>query len=730
MFVNDSLIYSYIRSPQPHSYLANLAQGGSLLIVPAEKLPDSLTPIIEHSRKTFSSFNPKIYTIDVMFDETERPWVVELNSMPGLYFTPEEKPSMERLYAELLTVFQNKLGQYPSPDTLFSAVPATKSSLKNTPASTMKITVICKNTEWQVQKLCEAAAELGCDIDVKDISTPGILPADLGDIVIWRSSSLGCGPERLEMMRLIMMKRTLINRCLAQLPRATEKVFQQEYVSQKTKWVRCIPTFVFHSVDERTEAIKSGLLRYPFIQKPNNGSKGKGVELINNEHELGQFTQDIHRQVYQNFIRNSGDYRAFILGGRLLGAIKRTPAKGEFLNNISRGGRAEVVTDPKILSELRRIGTVVASIFELSLCGVDIIFDEETRTYFFLEVNTVPQWKGFQEATGIDVGREIIQYGQRLIRRRESSSLPELISEEYLSQMRFLGEKKFHFLSRIFLWSNDPSLMKNLNELQKEYIGISQSDHRKILEKISTRKTLLETRMIAKEKRQVFFEKYPDLEPFLNLLFKNLFSREIYGRHLRPHIRKIVSETELIELKNALEDDPQAMQVLSTHAINYLYLVDDYLQTPASQVNPEKYFQIGISSTGESLKLRLYFFTHCIIGASKFYSTKIRQADLAIYTKMLRAAESIIKDDFQKISLDNKFEFLVCAKICGYVSEIEELILSEASRSLAPDGNFLIDTENETATPDGGNDFVGAEHRNVLYIMSQTPFRPHDTNSP
>ncbi len=313
----------------------------------------------------------------------------------------------------------------------------------------MKITVICKNTEWQVQKLGEAAAELGCDMDIKDISNPGILPADLGDVVLWRSSSLGCGPERLETMRLILTKRTLINRCLARLPRATEKVFQQEYVSQKTKWVRCIPTFVFRSVDERTTAIKDGLLRYPFIQKPNNGSKGKGVELINNESELGQFTQDIHRQVYQNFIRNSGDYRAFILGGRLLGAIKRTPAKGGFLNNISQGGHAEVVTDPKILSELRRIGTIVASIFELSLCGVDIIFDEETGTYFFLEVNTVPQWKGFQEATGIDVGREIIRYGQRLVRRKDFSSLPELISEEYLSQMRFLYEKKFHFLSKL-----------------------------------------------------------------------------------------------------------------------------------------------------------------------------------------------------------------------------------------------------------------------------------------
>ena len=58
VFVNDSLIYSYIRTPRPDSYLANLAQGGSLTIVPIEKLPDSLFPIIKHSQKVFSSFDP------------------------------------------------------------------------------------------------------------------------------------------------------------------------------------------------------------------------------------------------------------------------------------------------------------------------------------------------------------------------------------------------------------------------------------------------------------------------------------------------------------------------------------------------------------------------------------------------------------------------------------------------------------------------------------------------
>jgi hypothetical protein len=45
-----------------------------------------------------------------MFDKKKKPWIVELNSMPGLFFTPEEKPSMVRMYNELLAIFKKELG--------------------------------------------------------------------------------------------------------------------------------------------------------------------------------------------------------------------------------------------------------------------------------------------------------------------------------------------------------------------------------------------------------------------------------------------------------------------------------------------------------------------------------------------------------------------------------------------------------------------------------------------
>jgi len=108
--VNDKIIYSYIREPKAGSFLANLAQGGKLIIVPRKKLPTSLSPIIKQANEIFATFSPRIYSIDFMFDEKKKPWVVELNSMPGLYFTPEEKPYMIEMYDALLQIFQKRLG--------------------------------------------------------------------------------------------------------------------------------------------------------------------------------------------------------------------------------------------------------------------------------------------------------------------------------------------------------------------------------------------------------------------------------------------------------------------------------------------------------------------------------------------------------------------------------------------------------------------------------------------
>lgn len=101
VFINEELIYSYIRIPKAGSLLANIAQGGTMEIVEQDLLPPSLHPLIRAVQNTFKHFPRKIYTIDILFDENTQPWIVELNTMPGIYFSPGQEATRDYFYKKL-----------------------------------------------------------------------------------------------------------------------------------------------------------------------------------------------------------------------------------------------------------------------------------------------------------------------------------------------------------------------------------------------------------------------------------------------------------------------------------------------------------------------------------------------------------------------------------------------------------------------------------------------------
>ncbi len=105
-FVNEKLIYAYIRTPAKGKLLANVSQGGSMAIVPIDKLPESIKPILKLNEKLFADFNPRIYTIDLMFGPKQKPYVVEMNARPGVYFYPDQKRWQDRFYMAMIDVFK------------------------------------------------------------------------------------------------------------------------------------------------------------------------------------------------------------------------------------------------------------------------------------------------------------------------------------------------------------------------------------------------------------------------------------------------------------------------------------------------------------------------------------------------------------------------------------------------------------------------------------------------
>ena len=145
------------------------------------------------------------------------------------------------------------------------------------------------------------------------------------------------------------------------------------------------------------------------IVKPLFGSMGLGMVRVSDEEMAFRVfrTLETLRSVYylQRAIDHDGcDVRAFVVGGRVIGAIERT-APG-WKTNLARGGRARAVTLPaaRIESALAAAKAVGAD-----YAGVDLL-PARDGTVYVVEVNGIPGWRGLQEATSSDVAGAIVEH--------------------------------------------------------------------------------------------------------------------------------------------------------------------------------------------------------------------------------------------------------------------------------------------------------------------------------
>lgn len=145
------------------------------------------------------------------------------------------------------------------------------------------------------------------------------------------------------------------------------------------------------------------------LVKPLFGSEGRGIVRVSNgDLALRAFRtlERIDAVLYlQRFIQHDGsDIRVLVLGGRILGAIRRR-ADGQFRTNVSRAGRAEryELSDAEAHAALKSARVVGAR-----LAGVDLLYDAAGCCHV-IEVNAVPGWRAFQQVTGCDVAAAVVE---------------------------------------------------------------------------------------------------------------------------------------------------------------------------------------------------------------------------------------------------------------------------------------------------------------------------------
>jgi ribosomal protein S6--L-glutamate ligase len=109
----------------------------------------------------------------------------------------------------------------------------------------------------------------------------------------------------------------------------------------------------------------------------------------------------------QEFIKEAGgsDIRCFVVGEKVVAAMKRTAKEGEFRSNLHRGGRADIV---KLTPEERSTAVRAANILGLNVAGVDILRSHHGPVV--MEVNSSPGLEGIETATGKDIAGLIIEF--------------------------------------------------------------------------------------------------------------------------------------------------------------------------------------------------------------------------------------------------------------------------------------------------------------------------------
>ena len=285
----------------------------------------------------------------------------------------------------------------------------------------MKIAVLSRKPElYSTRRLVEAARQRGHEVAVIDtlrcymnIAThePSVhykgRVLDGFDAVIPRIGAsitfYGCAVVRqFEMMGVYPLNESVA------ISRARDKLRSLQLLARKGIG---LPVTGFARSPDDLDDLLALVGRAPAVIKLLEGTQGIGVVLAESDQTASSLIQAFMglkaNIIVQEFIEEAGgsDIRCFVVGGKVVAAMKRKAKKGEFRSNLHRGGTAEVVriTPEERVTAVRAAGTV-----GLNVAGVDIL--RSNHGPVVIEVNSSPGLQGIEAATGKDVAGMIIEF--------------------------------------------------------------------------------------------------------------------------------------------------------------------------------------------------------------------------------------------------------------------------------------------------------------------------------
>jgi ribosomal protein S6--L-glutamate ligase len=285
----------------------------------------------------------------------------------------------------------------------------------------MKIGILSRNKNlYSTRRLIEAAEERGHEVHVLDVlrcymnitshrpsihykgeelsGFDAVIPRIGASVTFYGTAVL----RQFEMMGVYPLNESVA------ITRSRDKLRSLQLLARKG--IGLPVTGFAHSPDDIQDMMKM-VGGAPSVIKLLEGTQGIGVVLAETkkaaESVIEAFRGLKTNILIQEFIKESGgtDIRCFVVGGRVVAAMKRQGAEGEFRSNIHRGGSATLV---RLTPEERSTAVRAAKITGLNVCGVDIL--RSNHGPLVMEVNSSPGLQGIETTTEKDVAGMIISF--------------------------------------------------------------------------------------------------------------------------------------------------------------------------------------------------------------------------------------------------------------------------------------------------------------------------------
>lgn len=285
----------------------------------------------------------------------------------------------------------------------------------------MKIAILSRNANlYSTRRLIEACEQRGHEVDIIDTlhcymditsSRPTVryhgeeLPKY--DAIIPRIGASITFYGTAVARQFEMMGTFNVNESLA-ISRSRDKLRSLQLLSRKGVG---LPRTGFASKSDNIKDLIKNVGGAPLVIKLLEGTQGIGVVLAETskaaESIIEAFMGLKANILVQEFIKEAGgaDIRCLVIGGKVVAAMKRQGAEGEFRSNLHRGGSAEVV---KLNKVERETAVNAAKVMGLNFCGVDLL--RSNNGPMVMEVNSSPGLEGIENATGLDVAGKVIEF--------------------------------------------------------------------------------------------------------------------------------------------------------------------------------------------------------------------------------------------------------------------------------------------------------------------------------